>query len=412
MEINGFFELIDAQKGELFELLSELVKINSEGFLDHGNEEECARYIYDLCEGLGLESDIFSPLELDGFENHPDYMPGRALENRLDVVARWKGEEDRDELMLMAHTDTVPIGDPGNWVSNPLSGEIKDGKIFGRGACDDKYAIAVALFVIKLLKENGFKPKANVLFSAYSDEEYGGSHGAMAAVMKYPCDRIVSMDGNEGQLWHCGSGGGEMKYLFHTKDVVDSAKTTAKAIPVIMEKIEKFAENRRKELDENPFYSGTIIPETSLRYLHVRAGNNGMDLGEGEILFVYYTDKSRDEIFKELDEIDKEIKNSLDAIGVVGDGFKPNTRFFHYVYCEPQSEDVRNMVLAYKTATGACLSDLSVISKYGSSKAYGFGAGRDFSEEGGAHQPNEYIECRALIDYAKTIAAYIINTMG
>ena len=60
---------------------------------------------------------------------------------------------------------------------------------------------------------------------------------------------------------------------------------------------------------------------------------------------------------------------------------------------------------------GSCLSDLSVISKYGSSRAFAFGMGRDFSQPGGSHQPNEYIECDKLIEYAKTVAAYIIKVL-
>ena len=61
---------------------------------------------------------------------------------------------------------------------------------------------------------------------------------------------------------------------------------------------------------------------------------------------------------------------------------------------------------------GSCLSDLSVISKYGSSQAYGFGAGRDFSQPGGAHQPDEYIECDKLLEYTKIMAAYILKILG
>ena len=213
MNVKEMCSLIEQRKEELFELLSNLIKIDSQSFSTHGNEQNCADYVYKLCEKLGLECDKFSPLELDGFEDNPDYLPGRSLENRYDVVARWRGEDNTDELMLMAHSDTVQIGDVANWDKDPFSGVIEDGKIFGRGACDDKYAIATALFIIKLLKEKGFKPKSDLLFAAYSDEEYGGSHGAMAAVMKYPAKRIVSMDGRYGQIWHCGSGGGEMKYL-------------------------------------------------------------------------------------------------------------------------------------------------------------------------------------------------------
>jgi len=420
MKISELCNLIEEREDELFSLLSNLIKINSESFGEYGNEEECAKYIYDLCKKLGLETDMYSPMDIPGFAEHPDYLPGRNLENRYNVVARYEGIENEDELMLMAHTDTVRIGDVNNWDRDPLSGEIIDGKIFGRGACDDKYAIATALFIIKLLKENGFIPKKNLLFAAYPDEEYGGSHGAMAAVMKYHAKSIVSMDGVDGQIWHCGSGGQEVKYFFHTKDTADSAKAIAKAISIVVDTIEEeFAEKRRKEMGENRFYQGTIIPETSLRYMEARAGNSGNDLGKGVVYFVFYTDKDKETIYKEFAEVEKILKEKLEPLGIIGDGFKPNTRFFHYVFCEPDSADVNLMLESAKESVGeellvcgSCLSDLSVISKYGSSRAYGFGAGRDFSIEGGAHQPNEYIECDRLLNYTKTIATYILKMLG
>ena len=420
MEIRALCDLIDGRKNELFTLLSELIKINSENYITHGNEAPCAQYVYDLCKELGLECDIFSPMDIPDFASHPDYLPGRNLENRYNTVARYCGTENVDELLLMAHTDTVRIGDLSDWEKDPLSGDICDGKIYGRGAGDDKYAIATALFIMKLLKEQGFVPKKNLLFAAYSDEEYGGSHGALSSVIKYPAKRIVSMDGVEDQIWHCGSGGQEIKYHFHTKDVVDSAKTAGLALPVVIDTIEKtFANNRRIELENNRFYRGTIIPGTSLRYMGVRAGNNGNDLGKGEVYFVFYTDKTKDEIAAELKEVEAILTEKLAPLSIIGDGFEPATRFFHYVFCEPDSEDVRLMVEASQEATGkapivcgSCLSDLSVISKYGSNRAYGFGCGRDFSKKGGAHQPNEYIECDKLVEYTKTIAAYILKVLG
>ena len=419
MEIKKVCNKIDERKEELFELLCSLVKINSESFGDFGNEEECARYIDKLYRELGLESDLFSPMDIEDFENHPDYIAGRNLENRYNVVGRWKGEENVDELMIMAHSDTVRIGDLSNWEMAPLSGVIKDGNIYGRGACDDKYAIATGIFVVKLLRELGFKPKRNLLLASYSDEEYGGSHGALASVIKYPCNVIVSADGSKDQIWHCGSGGGEMKYNFHTKNVVDSAKSAALAIPVVLELIEKFAKNRQKELEENRFYRGTIIPQTSLRYMGVKAGNAGADLGIGEVYFVFYTDKTKEEIYAELAELEKELAEKLDPLGIVGDGFSAATRFFHYVFCEPDCDDIKLMVEASKEAIGveplvcgSCLSDFSVISKYGSARSFAYGAGRDFSMQGGAHQPNEYIECDKLVEFAKCIATYIVKVLG
>ena len=419
MEINRICKLIDERRDELFELLCGLIRVNSENFSSHGNEENMARHLYAICNDLGLETDMFSPLELENFEQHPDYLPGRNLENRYNVVARWRGAEDLDKLMLMAHEDTVQIGDEKNWNFPPLAGIIKDGKVWGRGACDDKYAIATALFVIKLLKEQGFSPKANLLFAAYSDEEHGGSHGALSAVLKYPCEHIVNMDGREEQLWHCGVGGQELRYTYHTKEAVDSASFTAKAIPVIMEAIDEFGARRRNELEENPYYIGTMIPKTALRYMDIHAGNNSLDLGIGTVTFEFYADKPKEEIDRELAVLTDTLAKRLSTMGIIGEGFIPTTRFFHYVECAPDSEDICLMLEAAREATGkeplvcgACQSDLSVISKYGSSRAFGFGVGREFSKAGGAHQANEFIECDRLVDYAKTIAAYIIKMLS
>ena len=419
MEIKELMELIDNRKDELYALLSDLIKINSESSGPFGNEEPLARYIYKLCQELDLESELYSPLELPDFENHPDYFPGRHLENRYNVTAVWKGKEDKDELMLMSHTDTVEIGNPDNWKFDPLGGEIKDGKILGRGACDDKYGLATVLFLIKLLKEQGFEPRANLVFAAYCDEEQGGSHGAMAACMKNPCERVISLDCGDGQIWHCASGGQVVRYRFHTKNPVDSAELTSKALPIITEILQQFKNNRRAELEANRFYKGTIIPETSLRFDEFSAGNNGMDRGAGQIVFTFYTDKTKDEIYKEFAELDALINERLAPMGIVGDGFTPDTRFFHYGYCEPDSEDIKILLDAAKQATGeeilvcgSCLSDLSVILKYGSNKAFAYGAGRDFSLEGGAHQPNEYIGCEDFLRFTKNVAAYVLKVLS
>lgn len=419
IDLKALCALIDQRKDELFELLSGMVRINSENFGPYGNEIECAEHIAKLCRKLGLETDVYCPLDLEGFEANPDYLPGRTLEKRRNVAARWRGKTDMNKLMLMGHLDTVVIGDRAQWTFDPLCGEIRDGKVWGRGACDDKYALATSLFLIRILKDMGFEPNANLVFCAYGDEERGGSHGAMAAVMRDPCERVINMDCKEFEIWHSASGGGEIYYDFHTEKPVDSAALTARAIPVVMDALEEFAANRKSELEANPFYKGTIIPGTSMRYMEVRAGNMGADMGVGEVLFLFYTDKTKDEIYAELDILHQKIAERLAPMGVIGDGFRPNTRFFHYQYAEPDCEAIRDMQQAALEVSGrevrpcgSCLSDLSVILKYGNKQAFSFGIGRDFAAYGGAHQPDEHIECDALVEFAKIIGAYILKTVG
>lgn len=418
MELQHIFKRIDQRKEELFQLLSSLVQIDSQNFSSHGNEKEIAEYIHKLCLGMGLESALYSPMELEGFENHPDYMPGHGLEDRYNVTACWRGKEDKNTLMLMAHSDTVQFGDPKNWEMPPLSGTIKDGRIYGRGAGDDKSGIAVMLFLAKLLKDEGFQPKENLLLNAYCDEEYGGSHGALAAVLRDPCERIVNLDACVDALVHCATGGGEMKYHFHAADPVDSSRTVARALGTVMDVLDIFAQRRKDELEANRFYAGTVIPETSMRYIGVKVGENGQDLGIGEIHFVFYTDKTKEEIYPEFDELDEIMKERLAPLGMVSDGFYPTTRFFHYVSSEPDNRDIRDYLEAAKLATGreplvcgGALGDQSVIAKYGTMNAFSTGPIRSFEQAGGAHQPNEFVECDALVEYTKTIAAYILKVL-
>ncbi len=416
--INELILLIEERKDELFELLSKYVKVDSRSFGESGLEKELAELIAEDCKALGLETEVYSPLDIDGFTALPDYMDGRALENRLNVTAVYRGESDENGLHIMGHSDTVEFGDESNWKSSPLSGKIEDGRVWGRGACDDKYALATSVFLMRILRDMGFKPKKNLVFSAYCDEEYGGSHGAMAAVIKAPSERIVNMDGRFS-IWNCASGGQEAIYRYHTEKTVDSAELGARVLPVVLDGIAEFGKRRCEELEKNPHYSGTHIPKTSLRYMGIKVGNSGSDLGVGELIFTYYTDKSREEIYSELEVLGAELSKKLKPLGIIGDGFFPKTRFFHYGYTTPNDPAIVEMQQAVRDVcgedvpvVGSCLSDLSVIFKYGKGSAFAFGAGRDFSMPGGAHQPNEFIECDSLLKYAKAIGAYIVRSIG
>ena len=418
MDKQAVFAKIEEKQEELFRILSALVQIDSQSFGGSGREKEAAEYIHSLCQEMGLQSSLYSPMELEGFAEHPDYMPGRNLEDRYNVTAVWKGEEDVNELMLMAHTDTVQTGDPANWTLDPLSGAILDGKIYGRGAGDDKSGIAVMLFVTKVLKEMGFTPRANCLLNAYCDEEYGGSHGALAAVLRDPCNRVLNLDATSDVVVSCATGGGEMMYHFHSAQPVDSSRSVARALPVAMDVIDEFADRRRLELEQNRYYGGTVVPSQALRYIGVKAGENGQDLGVGQLHFVYYTDKTKEEIFPEFDQMDAVLRQRLEPLGMVSDGFYPTTRFFHYVTCEPDHPHVLDYLEAAKAVTGTApavcgggLGDQSVIAKYGCPSAISIGCIRNFEQAGGAHQPNEYVECEKLLEFAKIIAAYILNVL-
>lgn len=418
MDRHTLLALIDRRQDELYELLCSLIRINSENFGSYGNEADVAAYIAEQFRTLDLETDLYSPMELEGFTAHPDYMEGRHLENRPNVTAIWPGAQDENGLMLMGHSDTVPIGDRAQWSFDPLAGDMVDGTIRGRGACDDKYAIAAGLFLFRILKEAGFHPKKNLLFTAYCDEEAGGSHGALVSVLKYPAQQLVNLDCKNFDIWHAASGGAICEYRFHTDEPLDNCRRIAEAVPAIMDVLSKFAQNRREELERNPYYASTIIPETAMRYLSVcSGGDNG--LNAGRIEFIFYTDRTRARIDEELEAMETAIRPGLASLGMISDGFRYTTRFFPYAAADPGCKAITDLQQVAREVSGrelkpcgSCLSDLSIILANGGDNGFSFGIGRDFNVYGGAHQPDEHIGCAELLEFTKILGAYILNVIG
>lgn len=74
-------------------------------------------------------------------------------------------------LILCGHIDVVPAGDLKNWAFHPYSGEIRDGKILGRGATDMKGGVAAMLMASALLKEFENQLNGTAVLASVSDEE-------------------------------------------------------------------------------------------------------------------------------------------------------------------------------------------------------------------------------------------------
>ena len=104
------------------------------------------------CEKMGFATEIF-----DGYAGHADLGEG----------------DDYDALAILAHLDVVPVGD--GWTVEPFGGEVKDGKIFGRGTSDDKGPAVAAMYAMRAVKEAGVPLKRKVRLILGCDEECGSS---------------------------------------------------------------------------------------------------------------------------------------------------------------------------------------------------------------------------------------------
>jgi len=89
---------------------------------------------------------------------------------------------DGPSLIIYGHMDTAPVFE--GWTVDPHGGELKDGKIYGRGACDDKACVTAEIFATKAIFELGIKLKGKLTLVSVTDEETLGIKGAGYIVRK------------------------------------------------------------------------------------------------------------------------------------------------------------------------------------------------------------------------------------
>jgi len=87
-------------------------------------------------------------------------------------------------IVLLHHMDVVPAG-PG-WTARPFAGEIRDGRLWGRGAVDDKSLGIAQLAAFLDLKRRGVPLERDVIYLAVADEENGGGQGVSWMMERHP----------------------------------------------------------------------------------------------------------------------------------------------------------------------------------------------------------------------------------
>ncbi|HLG15755.1 MAG TPA: acetylornithine deacetylase/succinyl-diaminopimelate desuccinylase family protein [Blastocatellia bacterium] len=127
---------------------------------------ECADAIGGLMQQFGYEVRFVTAT--DGPE-HTAQFP------RVNVIGQLSGHGPGRTLHFNGHVDVVPPG--GGWTLDPFAAVIKEGRIYGRGATDQKAGIAASLFAIEAIKRVSLKLNGAVVQSATVDEESGGLAG-------------------------------------------------------------------------------------------------------------------------------------------------------------------------------------------------------------------------------------------
>jgi len=153
-------------KSRLIQLTQKVIQFNSEN--PPGNELALSHFIEKKMISLGLKVKMYT-----------------FAKNRPNVVAVLKGRSktaSQNAILLTPHIDTVPAGK--GWSFNPYGGLVKNGRIYGRGATDDKGNLACAMEVIQSLVEDKVVLRHDVILAATVDEETGSKNGIIPLIEK------------------------------------------------------------------------------------------------------------------------------------------------------------------------------------------------------------------------------------
>ncbi|HEX3703689.1 MAG TPA: acetylornithine deacetylase/succinyl-diaminopimelate desuccinylase family protein [Vicinamibacterales bacterium] len=155
---------VDRAADEIVAYTADLVRIPTVN--PPGDEyEACAHFIGDDFARRGLAVEYIAA---EGRPEHTARFP------RVNVVGSRRGGPG-PVVHLNGHFDVVPAGD--GWTVDPFGGLVRDGRIYGRGACDMKAGIAAALFAAEAIERAGVRLPGTIEISGTVDEESGGFAG-------------------------------------------------------------------------------------------------------------------------------------------------------------------------------------------------------------------------------------------
>lgn len=171
----------------LVESLMDLVRIPSLGGSDA--ELEVQEVAAGILRDLDADVDRWD-IDIEALSEDP-WFPGvevtrTAAVGVVGTVGPGGGStgDQMPGLVLQGHLDVVPAGDPDSWLgTDPFSAEIRDGSLFGRGACDMKAGVAANLAVVRTLRSAGLTLERPLAVHCVVGEEDGGL-GAFATLRR------------------------------------------------------------------------------------------------------------------------------------------------------------------------------------------------------------------------------------
>ncbi|MHB8323734.1 MAG: M20 family metallopeptidase [Candidatus Dormibacteria bacterium] len=234
------------------ELAQQLVRIRSVHQPDQGSgEAEAAALVAATMRGFGWDPEVV------------EVSPGRP-----NVIATVLGGGGPGPVLAFeGHLDVVTEGDPGDWTVGPYDGEIRDGRLYGRGAADMKAGVAAMIHATRALQMAGPFPGA-IRLLALADEEgmmLGAKHAVASGALADVAGVIVC-EPEGGEVCPTSKGAIRIRVDLSGKMAHGAMPHQgANPIPVLAELIQdlgRLQDRLQAEVGEHPHLGWTYVTPT------------------------------------------------------------------------------------------------------------------------------------------------------
>lgn len=178
-EVEKMNEWIDANRERVVSFLRDMVRIPSVNpwFTDYKTDDgelACQRWLAESLREMGFDVEMWEVEEknLAPYKGMPGFYAGRPMKNRPNLYGVQPGSGGGRSILLTGHVDVVAVGE--GWTREPFSGEITDGRMYGRGTVDMKGGIAAMIMAAEAVRQSGVALRGDVQVGIVPDEEAGG----------------------------------------------------------------------------------------------------------------------------------------------------------------------------------------------------------------------------------------------
>ncbi len=352
---------------------------------------------------------------------------------RWNIIARHEGKNAGECVHFNSHTDVVDVGD--GWTVDPFAGVVKDGRVYGRGACDMKGGLAASIIAAEAFIETFPEYDGAIEISGTCDEESGGFGGVaylaengwfspdrvQHVIIPEPLNKDRICLGHRGVLWtevetfgHIAHG--SMPFL---------GDCAVRHMGAVVTKFEQslFPELAKKRTNMPVVPDGARQSTLNINSIH--GGQSEPERGYSGLPSALVPDRCRmvlDRRFlmeENLEDVRSELQGVLETVSAERDSFRYELREMFSVLPTMTERDapvVKAVAAAIKNEMG-CEPEYVVspgtydqkhIDRIGRLKnciAYGPGI-LDL-----AHQPDEYVGIQDMVESAKVMAHTLVTLL-